>query len=62
MEDIFSDMEKQSNSSALDSSTPAMSIHHEPASEFDKKVAREIASWKPSNKSRTASNSAAADS
>lgn len=48
MEDIFADMEKQSNTRArwISVNTTAMSIHHEPTSEFEKKAAIELASGK----------------
>jgi hypothetical protein len=49
MEDVFADMEKQSNIQArwISVNTTAMSIHHEPVGEFEKKAAIELASGKP---------------
>jgi hypothetical protein len=48
IEDVFADMEKQSNIQArwISVNTTAMSIHHEPASEFEKKAASELGSGK----------------
>jgi hypothetical protein len=48
MEDVFADMDKQSNIQArwISVNTTAMSIQHEPASEFEKKAAGELASGK----------------
>jgi hypothetical protein len=48
MEDIFADIEKQSNIKArwIAVNTPAMSINHEPDGAFEKKAAGEIAGGK----------------
>ena len=48
MEDVFADLEKQSNIQArwISVNTTAMSIQHEPANEFEKKAASELASGK----------------
>jgi hypothetical protein len=48
MEDVFSDMEKQSNIQArwISVNTTAMSIQHEPANAFEKKAASVLASGK----------------
>ena len=48
MEDVFSDIAKQSGVNArwISVNTKPMSIHHEPKSEFEKKAAAEIAAGK----------------
>jgi hypothetical protein len=48
LEDVFADMEKETNikSRWIAVNTPAMSINHEPETEFEKKAAREIAAGK----------------
>ena len=48
LEDVFKDMEKETNIRArwIAVNTPAMSIHHEPESEFEKAAAREIGAGK----------------
>lgn len=48
MEDVFSEMERQTGSKAnwISVNLRAMSINHEPKSEFEKKSAREIAAGK----------------
>lgn len=48
LEDVFADMEKQSNVKArwISVNTKAMSIHHEPKTEFEKKAAAAIADGK----------------
>lgn len=49
MEDIFDDMKRRTNVEArwIAVNLKAMSIDHEPKSDFEKKAAREIASGKP---------------
>jgi hypothetical protein len=48
MEDVFAEMEKQSNIKAgwISVNTKAMSIHHEPKNEFEKNAAKAIAAGK----------------
>ena len=48
MEDVFAEMEKQSNIKAgwISVNTKAMSIHHEPKNEFEKQAAKAIAAGK----------------
>lgn len=48
MEDVFAETERQSNVRAawISVNTKAMSIHHEPKSEFEKQAARELAAGK----------------
>jgi hypothetical protein len=48
MEDVFAEMERQSSIKAgwIAVNTKAMSIHHEPKSEFEKQAARAIAAGK----------------
>lgn len=48
LEDVFADMEKQANVKAkwISVNTKAMSVHHEPQSEFEKKAAAAIAGGK----------------
>ena len=48
MEDVFAEMERQSNIKAgwIAVNTKAMSIHHEPKSDFEKQAARAIAAGK----------------
>lgn len=48
MEDIFADMARQSSIQArwISVNTKAMSIHHEPETDFEKQAAKEIASGK----------------
>lgn len=48
LEDVFKDMEKETNIKArwIAVNTPAMSIHHEPETEFEKGAAREIGAGK----------------
>lgn len=48
MEDVFAEMDKQSNIKAgwISANTKAMSIHHEPKNEFEKQAAKAIAAGK----------------
>jgi cytochrome c553 len=48
LEDVFKDVEKETNIQAkwIAVNTPAMSIHHEPDSEFEKAAARALAAGK----------------
>lgn len=48
LEDVFAEMDKQSNIKAgwISVNTKAMSIHHEPKSEFEKQAAKAIAAGK----------------
>jgi hypothetical protein len=48
MEDVFAEMAKQSNAQArwISVNTKAMSIHHEPDSDFEKQAAKEITAGK----------------
>jgi hypothetical protein len=48
LEDVFKDMEKETNIQAkwIAVNTPAMSIHHEPETEFEKAAVRELAAGK----------------
>lgn len=48
MEDVFAEMDKQSNIKAgwISVNTKAMSLHHEPKSEFEKNAAKAIAAGK----------------
>ena len=48
MEDVFAEMDRQSNIKAgwISVNTKAMSIHHEPKSDFEKQAAKAIAAGK----------------
>lgn len=48
LEDVFKDVERETNIQAkwIAVNTPAMSIHHEPETEFEKAAARELATGK----------------